>query len=373
MRVVQIVPEISTGTGVEAVAFHLEREWQAAGIETVRFTLADAAGGWLPTPGPGIRGKLTLIARVVWFSTVGTVLARRALAGRDAETVTICHNDALVGDVYVNHGIVAEAMRSRGHAGFRMVRNPLHVFTWVRDAARFARGIHGVVVNLTSGEETALRRTYPSLRPRTAVIGNGVDLERYQPDATARERVRAEAGLGPQDVLVLFVGHEFDRKGLYPLLEAVAELPSNVHLAVVGGTEDLVATARARATSAGLGTRARFLGRLADPRPWFHASDVFALPSAYESFGLVVLEALACGVPVVASPTGCVPDVIEDGVNGVVAGTSAGEIREGLERVLSADAAAMRAAARRSAERHSWAAVASRYVELFQQILEDRR
>ena len=111
MRIVQIVPEVALGSGVEAVAYHLEREWQRLGIPTARFTLADAAGGWLPTPGPGLRGRAALAARVVWFSTVGTVLARRRLSPRRLAltapgTVTICHNDVLYGDVYVNHGVV---------------------------------------------------------------------------------------------------------------------------------------------------------------------------------------------------------------------------------------------------------------------------
>ena len=152
MRIVQLVPEIRPGSGVEAVAYHLEHEWQRLGVETDRFTLADAGGAWLPSVGGGLRGKLTLAARVLWFSTVGTVLARRRLARQPPGTVSVCHNDAVAGDVYVNHGIVLAAMKARGHRGLRMLRNPLHLFTWLRDTARYTSRAHRVVVNLTAQE-----------------------------------------------------------------------------------------------------------------------------------------------------------------------------------------------------------------------------
>ena len=68
----------------------------------------------------------------MWFSTVGTHRARAYLR-RHPDELSICHNDALAGDVYVNHGIVQAAMRARGHYWLRMVRNPLHLFTTARD------------------------------------------------------------------------------------------------------------------------------------------------------------------------------------------------------------------------------------------------
>jgi hypothetical protein len=96
--IVQIAPEIAAGSGVGGVAWQLERSWQSCGVTTERFTLAEAAGNWLPQPGPGLQGKLALALRVVWFSTVGTVLARRFLAGRP-DAASVCHNDVLAGDV----------------------------------------------------------------------------------------------------------------------------------------------------------------------------------------------------------------------------------------------------------------------------------
>ena len=111
--VVQIAPEIGPGSGVAGVAHHLEEQLRARGIATSRFTLAEAYGSWLPEPGPGISGKASIAARVIWFSTVGTVLARRTLHR---------HPDA-VGDLPQRRGrrgcLRQPRDRAGGHAGSR--------------------------------------------------------------------------------------------------------------------------------------------------------------------------------------------------------------------------------------------------------------
>jgi UDP-glucose:(heptosyl)LPS alpha-1,3-glucosyltransferase len=363
--ILQICPEIGPGSGVGAVAFHLEKEWQARGIQVERFTMDDARGTWLPQPGGGVSGKLVLLARVAWFSTVGTALARRRLRTR-RDVVSVCHNDAMVGDLYVNHGIVQAAMRARGGYWWRMVRNPLHLLTAARDRARYA-GVagHRLVVNLVEAEEPALRRTYPGLRVATAVIGNGVDTTAFRP-ASGEERAVARETLGfqPHDHVLLFVGHEFERKGLPVVLDALALLPETFHLVVVGGTEDMVHTTAAALPARGLGRRVRLVGAQPDPRPYLRAADVFVFPSAYESYGLVVLEALASGVPVVATNTGCVPDVVADGENGYVVKSDAEEIARRVTELASRPQRELRAAARHSAEAHSWARIAGQYLEV---------
>jgi UDP-glucose:(heptosyl)LPS alpha-1,3-glucosyltransferase len=287
--------------------------------------------------------------------------------------VSICHNDALAGDVYVNHGIVQAAMRARGHYWFRMARNPLHLFTTLRDRRRYTRpGTHRMVVNLVDDEDRLLREVYPGLAIPTVVIGNGVDVQRFRPPSDdERTRARADLGLGPTDRCVLFIGNEFGRKGLPALIEAVGGLDENVRLFVVGGTREMISAQSADPAAVRLGKRITFAGAHADPRPWLAAADVLASPSAYESYGLVVLEALACGVPVVATPTGCVPDVVTDGVNGAVVEATSPAVETGLRCVLAIDRAAASMAARRSAVEHSWSAVAERYLALLERLADE--
>lgn len=365
IRIVQIAPEIGPGTGVGGVAHHLETQWRAAGIPTSRFTLQEAHGSWLPTPGPGLRGKAALWARVTWFSTVGTVLARRAVR-RDPGALVVCHNDALVGDVYVNHGVLLESMRRRGHPFWRIVRNPVHPFTIARDTVRYrSRRVHRAVVSLTAADADALRRTFGRVAPRSVVIGNGVDPERFRPATQAqRDAARIRLGVGPQEQVVLFVGHEFGRKGLPELVEAVAALGALTHLVVVGGTPDLVQDISRHPSARALGDRLHLLGPLPDPRWVFHGADLFVLPSAYEAYPLVVLEALACGLPVVATPVGSVPDLIVDGQNGQIVERTPASIRAGIVSVLTGDPQTLCAAARATALAHTWDAVAERYLVL---------
>ena len=370
MRIVQIAPAIGPGSGVAGVAYHLEREWQRRGIETARFTMSEAGGDWLPGERSGLPGKVIHAAHVIWFSTVGTARARRYLRSHP-EALSICHNDALAGDVYVNHGILKAAMHARGHYVLRMVRNPLHVYTLLRDRWRYgSHGPHRLVVNLTTADDELMHRNYPRLRAPTVVIGNGVDLDKFAPPTTSGRAVaRQELGLSRRDIAVLFVGHEYGRKGLPVLLEALSGMPANYKLVVVGGTPQMVEATRSLAVSKGLGDRVTFAGQVADPRSHLHASDVLALPSAYEAYPLVVLEALACGVPVIATPTGSVPDLIQDGKQGFVVKAEANALRAALTRLSPLLGDALSRQCRRTAERHSWGAVADEYLNALQSLL----
>jgi UDP-glucose:(heptosyl)LPS alpha-1,3-glucosyltransferase len=284
------------------------------------------------------------------------------------ELVSICHNDVLAGDVYVNHGIVLAAMRARGRPLLRMLRNPLHLFTWARDSVRFTSRAHRKVVNLTHDEDLLLRRTYRRLRPPTVVIGNGVDTRHLRPPTpTEREAARRGYGFTPDNLVVLFVGHEFDRKGLPLLIDALSGAPDRFRLLVVGGTSDLVDSARRHAERAGIADRVRLIGPLADPAAAFKAADLFGLPSAYESFGLVVLEAMAYGLPVMATAVGVVPDVVRDGDNGYVL-AHVTDIGAALTRFTTAERTAMAESARATAEAHDWPKVAQRYLELLEEL-----
>ena len=157
----QIAPEIAPGSGVAGVASALEREFAAKGVRVERFTLEEARGGrrTKPVPRTALGRRLSAAWSVVWFSTVGTTRAREFLSARP-DAVSICHNDVMAGDIYVNHGLLQPAMRARGHYGWRMLRNPVHLYTVVRDRRRYRRRTHRAVVALTRAEADLLRETY---------------------------------------------------------------------------------------------------------------------------------------------------------------------------------------------------------------------
>jgi glycosyltransferase involved in cell wall biosynthesis len=114
-----------------------------------------------------------------------------------------------------------------------------------------------------------------------------------------------------------------------------------------------------------------FAGERADPVPLLRAADVLLLPSAYEANALVVLEALACGVPVISTRVGFAPDIVVDGENGFLVEREAAPIGVRLAEFDGLDAQtreAWRSRARRTAEQHSWREVAARYLALARSI-----
>lgn len=373
MIILQISPEFEAGTGVGSVVHNLEEQWRLRGHDVRRFGPTEAGCTRWARPSSGLAGRVRHISQVVWFSTVGTVRARRAVADLPAGAIAICHNDALAGDIYVNHGVLRTAMRARGHYWWRMVRNPLHLFTATRDRRRYLAGVHRVVVNLTHEDDTALHREFPRLQMPTVVIGNGVDTTRFRPPSDEERRVcRAGLDLNDDTILTVFVGNEYERKGLFGLMDAVAGSSPRHHLLVVGGTADMIAHAQDFANRRGMGDRFQPVGRQ-DPLPYLWAADLLAQPSAYESYGLVVTEALAAGVPVISTHVGVAPDVIDDGVNGYLTDGSSEDLGNILERFESADHMHMRSAARQSSLGHDWETVSNRYLELFESLVTDTR
>jgi UDP-glucose:(heptosyl)LPS alpha-1,3-glucosyltransferase len=209
------------------------------------------------------------------------------------------------------------------------------------------------------------------------VIGNGVDVTRFTPATpeervAARRRMTAELGVPDDAVVGLFVGHEYDRKGLPLAVEALAGLPTDVHLLVVGGTADLIAQGELWAEQHGVSEQVHFAGQLADPRPGFHAADFFTLPSAYEANALVVLEALACGLPVVATPVGYAPEIVRDGHNGYLVERNVAALRTAFTALAEADRDELARHARESALPHAWSQVARRYLDLFDELVQQR-
>ena len=341
----------------------------AAGARVERFTHIEA--GRHPPQG-GRRSRAGHAWDVVWFSTAGTRRARAFLAARP-DAISICHNDALAGDVYVNHGLLQAAMRARGQYVWRMVRNPLHLFTpALRDRIRYRGRYHREIVALTEHEAALLVRTYGAVRAPIEVIPNGVDIERFRmPSADERIAARRSLGLRTDAWVAVFVGHEFDRKGLPLAIDALVTEPE-VHSLVVGGTPEMIARARADAEEHGVADRTTFAGIRPDIVPARWASDALVLPSAYEANALVVLEALACGVPVVSTPVGAAPDLLVDGVNGYPIPRDARMLSARLSALREASTDGLCEACRATAEEYSWSRVAAKYLDTVRRLHDAR-
>lgn len=202
-------------------------------------------------------------------------------------------------------------------------------------------------------------------RSRIRVIVNGVDLEEFSPGTVSRQTL----GLPENVTLALFAGDiRTPRKNLDTVLRALVKV-ANLHLAVVGSTEN--SPFPQMAESLGLNERVHFLGYRRDIPQIMRAVDLFVFPSRYEACTLVLLEALACGLPVItATATGGAELVTLE--CGVVLSDS--DDVEALAEVLLSWVGdrnrmqQMGQAARTVAEHHSWATMAKTYVDLFEEL-----
>jgi UDP-glucose:(heptosyl)LPS alpha-1,3-glucosyltransferase len=160
---------------------------------------------------------------------------------------------------------------------------------------------------------------------RISVVYPGVDLKRFHPEVRDRWRpeVRRELGIAEDNFLLLFVSNNFARKGLAPLLRAfrrVALRQPKLRLLVVGAGR--IRRFKALARWLGVSDRTIFTGASPAIERLYGAADFFALPTRYDPFAAVCLEAMACGLPVVTSSMNGAAEVIEQGKNGFVVGVS---------------------------------------------------
>jgi UDP-glucose:(heptosyl)LPS alpha-1,3-glucosyltransferase len=204
------------------------------------------------------------------------------------------------------------------------------------------------------------------------ITPNGVDPRRFKPDAEARRELRAEQGLGEEDLVALFVGGDWDRKGLAVAIEAMeraAKAGVELHLWVVGRGDN--ARFGELASRHGVAGRVRFFGPRRETERFFQAADVFVLPTLYETFSLVAYEAAASGLPIVATRVNGIEDLIGDGQAGLVVERSSEAVAAGLVRLASdpAERARMGDAGRRRAETFTWERSVSSVLDMYRSLV----
>lgn len=375
LEIIQIVQEFSTVGGAETVAWELARAFgrrlvdnrvicrvAADGVDpqTTVERVAKAVEG-LPTRGP--IGRLGRLAVVPWF----TFAASRA-AKRHGNAVVISHGDSLVGDILVVHAVNAENLAMKRKDGsWRWLMNPIHVWVALRDRWMIGHLRYDTYVAVSRRVATELQHYYDVPADRIRIIPNGIDIERFHPDPQAGAAIRREFGIAAETKLLLFVGHEFDRKGLAHVVGALKFLP-DVTLLVVGSDNPGPHVERARAI--GAADRLIFAGERRDLPALYNAADAFVLPTNYETFSLVCMEALACSVPVFATPVGGIEDYLIDGFNGHRIDFDAADIAAKIGAFFAdpASRATMRENSRKTALDYTWTRIGDLYLALAAEI-----
>jgi UDP-glucose:(heptosyl)LPS alpha-1,3-glucosyltransferase len=175
------------------------------------------------------------------------------------------------------------------------------------------------VIAISSRVKEQLVSFYGASPRRIAVVHSGVNSDDFIFNDAERKEVRSSYGFANDDFLFLFVGNEFKRKGLRYVLEALSRVRNTkVKLVIVGRAED--GPFKKIAQSFGISNQVFFVGHSLDVKKWYEACDAFILPTLDEAFGLVVIEAMAVGLPVIVSDAyyAGVAELISDGVDGLL-------------------------------------------------------
>jgi UDP-glucose:(heptosyl)LPS alpha-1,3-glucosyltransferase len=351
MRVALVIERFEpTSGGAEAVAWTIAHGLLERGdrVEVIARRANDAAGiavrrvavprTWQPL-------------RVIAFSAA----AARAVAESQADCVLSFSRTRRQHVYRAGAGSHADYMQRRYGRFHRLLRlSPRHAVLLAAER-RIFNDPRQRVLCLSEMVRSEIRRRYDVPAERFTLVRNGVDLERFHPRNRSGSGAKLRARLGASDAPVwLFAGSGFERKGLDTALRALARSrPADAELWVVG--RDSRARWQRLAQRLGVAARVSFFGFAGDLAPFYAAADALFLPSRYDGFGNVCLEAAAAGLPVVTSGAVGAAELLRDS-GGVVADPEDvdGFARE-LEQLRDPALRARRATdARKVAETLSW-------------------
>ena len=230
----------------------------------------------------------------------------------------------------------------------------------------------------TDQEKDNLMRYYGVCGEKIGVVPCGVNLDLFQPQD--KQTTRKQLGFDPQDIILLYVGRFEPLKGIDGLLEAISHLKryQRLRLVLVGGDGDEAPESRLlkeKARSLGIEDKVVFAGRVDQKYlpPYYSSADVLVISSHYESFGLVGLEALASGRPVVSTPVGAMETLINQSQAGyVINDTLPRSLAAGIQSIISKPNLPRADEIRKSVLKYSWSNVASAILMEYEKAIGQR-
>lgn len=355
---IALVEQLAERHDIHVFAQSIEHDWPGVSYHRVS----------MPVRRPRWFNQLWF-AKATWWAT------------RKGFDVVHSHENTWHGDVQTVHVLPVKYSLFHGRTGWRralrwvkVLSSPrLLVYLWL-EHMRYAVRTGRQVVVISETLRNIFAASYPGAMAMTTLITPGIELPRLPMSVATRQDARQQLGLPQDRPCILFVGNDFRKKGLETLIESTRLLPDDVVLAVVGHSAQLPLF-RQQAEQAGLASRVFFLGAMKDVSPAYRAADCLAHPTREDTFAMVVLEAMAHGLPVIVSSSQyCgISGMLENGGNALILDDphDANALAGSLRRVLDDDALGDRLgrSARAFAAGFEWGEIADRHEQLYRAVV----
>jgi glycosyltransferase involved in cell wall biosynthesis len=257
-------------------------------------------------PGVGYHKVSQPVKRPRWLNQLWYATATW-WATRKGFDVVHSHENSWHGQVQTVHVLPVKYKLLHGLRGMRLAMRWLKIATSPRllvylalECSRFSMRGPRVVVLPSQTLLPQMMEAYPACESAMEVITPGIDKVWGLATPLQKTEARRQLGLPEAGFCILFVGNDYGKKGLATLIQALQQLPVHCFVSVVGNPAH-IAIFKSQAKSIGLEQRVFFLGSLSDVMPAYQAADVLAHPTHEDTFAMVVLEAMAHGLPVVVS------------------------------------------------------------------------
>jgi len=286
---------------------------------------------------------------------------------KDKNNIVISHGfESLNGDIIHLHSISYVAFKQKlKNRDYKAIFYPLYYYNIWREffiMKRFKQ-----VITISNQDKEDVIKYFNIPENRVNVIHNGVDIEQFQVVENKKD-LRKELGI-EDTFTIIFVGHYYKNKGLMFLIDSLEYLKDKkINCLIIG--QDNPTIYKEKAEKLGVLDKIQFLGLRTDVNKLMSASDVFVLPTYNEPFGLVGVEALASGVPILMTKTQGPKDYLEDGINGFFIKRDAKDIAQKIEKLYLDKVLLQEMAlkARESSLKFSWENVAKKYLEVINKI-----
>lgn len=378
MKITQIVKSVGRGGAFSRIAHQLANQFVQKGIEASLVTgcVLDKPDGWVEIH--LVASKVVemeqknfnyLTNKIVNMLSAPAfhIASNSYVETHKRELGIVIDHTFLGGDVMVIHGCVLSLTKLRWYKGGERVflAYPLNHYRLVLERLRYAlkRFKKAIAVsNRAKHEIVNFYRVPPEL---IVVIPNGVDFQGFQSSECTfvRENIRKIYNIPLQSPLLLFVGHNFRLKGLKYIIEAMPKIKESYLL--VAGAGD-IASFKRLSNKLRVEDRVIFTGPVKKVNEFYIASDLFVFPTIGEGFPMVCLEAMASGLPILATKVGGVEDYLRDGYNGFFIIRDPGDIVEKVNMVSSDEnlRRSLGENARKTAEKFDWSKIADKYIEV---------